>query len=74
MRSLRTHATPRTKKRRQSSAVRPAPSAVEQDEPDRSEDRGNRMMIVGVGASAGGLEAITQFMNQQPIYNGKGYL
>lgn len=66
----RTQATPRAKTRRQS--VRTAPPPVETDEENRPEDRGDRILIVGVGAFAGGLEAFTLLLKHMPVDTGRG--
>ena len=72
---MRPHATPGKKKRSQSSAVQPAPPVKQnENEPDRSENRRNRMIIVGVGASAGGLEAFRQLLEQLPLDTGMGFV
>ena len=62
MPSRRTPPAARPTKRRQSSVVRPAHPPVEPEEKDRPDDRSNRLLIVGIGASAGGLEAFTQLL------------
>ena len=64
----------RPKKRRQGLAVGTAPPPVERGEQDRPEDRGDRMPIVGVGASAGGLEAFTQLLKHLPPDTGMGFV
>ena len=64
MPSRRIPAAPRPTKRRQAVAVRPAHPPVEREEEDRPDDRSNRILIVGIGASAGGLEAFTQLLKQ----------
>ena len=74
MPSDRTQAASRTKKRRQSSAVRAISSPVGPNEQDRPEDRGDRMLIVGIGASAGGLEAFTQLLKSLPLDTGMGFV
>ena len=74
MPSPRTPATLRAKKRRQSAPVRPTPPPVEQDKQDRSEDRSDRLLIVGIGASAGGLEAFTQLLKHLPLDTGMGFV
>jgi two-component system CheB/CheR fusion protein len=71
--SHRTQATPRTRKRRQFSAVRPLPP-VKTDDENRLEDRGDRILIVGVGASAGGLEAFTLLLKHVPVNTGMGFV
>jgi len=68
----RTQATRGAKTRRQSSPVRTAPPPVETDEENRPEDRGDHILIVGVGASAGGLEAFTLLLKHVPVNIGMG--
>ena len=70
MPSRRTPAVVRTKQRRQTAAVRPAHPPVEQEKGDQFDDRSNRLLIVGVGASAGGLEAFTQLLTYLPLDTG----
>ncbi len=74
MPSRRTPAAPRPKKRRQSATVLPASLPVEQEKEDRSDDRSNRVLIVGVGASAGGLEAFTQLLKHLPLDTGMAFV
>lgn len=74
MASHRTPATSRATTRRQSSAVRTAPTPLKSDQAHRPEDHGNRVIIVGVGASAGGLEAFTLLLRHVPVNTGMGFV
>ena len=74
MPSRRTPSAARTTKRRQTVAVRPAHPPVEPEEKDRPDDRSHRMLIVGVGASAGGLEAFTQLLTHLPLDTGMAFV
>ena len=74
MPSRRTPSAARTTKRRQTVAVRAAHPPVEPEQKDRTDDRSNRMLIVGVGASAGGLEAFTQLLKHLPLDTGMGFV
>jgi len=74
MPSRRTPAAARPTKRRQTAAVRPAHPPVEPEEKDRPDDRSNRLLIVGVGASAGGLEAFTQLLAHLPLDTGMAFV
>jgi two-component system, chemotaxis family, CheB/CheR fusion protein len=42
--------------------------------PGRSDDRHDRLLIVGVGASAGGLEAFTQLLAHLPLDTGMAFV
>lgn len=42
--------------------------------PGRSDDRHDRLLIVGVGASAGGLEAFTQLLAHLPVDTGMAFV
>ncbi|MGZ9189196.1 MAG: chemotaxis protein CheB, partial [Nitrospira sp.] len=42
--------------------------------PGRSDDRHDRLLIVGIGASAGGLEAFTQLLARLPLDTGMGFV
>ncbi|MEP6932584.1 MAG: chemotaxis protein CheB, partial [Nitrospirota bacterium] len=64
----------RKKKRRPSAAVLSVPSPVEQEEEDQPDNRGNCLLIVGVGASAGGLEAFTQLLKHLPLDTGMAFV
>ena len=74
MPSRRIPAAARTTKRRQTVAVRPAHPPVEPEEKDRQDDRSHRMLIVGIGASAGGLEAFTQLLARLPLDTGMAFV
>jgi two-component system, chemotaxis family, CheB/CheR fusion protein len=74
MPSRRTQAAARPTKRRQTVPVRPAHSPVEPEEEDRPDDRSHRMLIVGIGASAGGLEAFTQLLAGLPLDTGMAFV
>ena len=74
MASHRTLATPRAKKRRQTTAAGTAPPPVERKKEPRPEDRGDRLLVVGVGASAGGLEAFQQLLQHLPLDTGLGFV
>ncbi len=74
MPSRRTPAAARTTKRRQTVAVRPAHPPVEPEEKDRPDDRSHRMLIVGIGASAGGLEAFTQLLAHLSLDTGMAFV
>ena len=74
MPSRRTPSAARTTKRRQTVAVRAAHPPVEPEQKDRPDDRSNRVLIVGVGASAGGLEAFTQLLKHLPLDTGMAFV
>ncbi len=74
MPSRRTPSAARTTKRRQTVTVRPAHPQVEPEQKDRLDDRSHRMLIVGVGASAGGLEAFTQLLKHLPLDTGMAFV
>ena len=73
MASHRKQRTPRAETRRQSAAVGTAPAPDDRKEADRSEDRA-AFLIVGVGASAGGLEAFTLLLKDVPADTGMGFV
>ena len=64
----------RTKRRPPSSTIHAAPSPVEPHVQGASEKRGDGIVIVGVGASAGGLEAYTQLLKHLPLDTGMGFV
>ena len=74
MPSRRTPAAARPTKPRQSAVVGPAHPPVEPEEKDQPDDRSNRLLIVGVGASAGGLEAFTQLLKHLPLDTGMAFV
>ncbi len=74
MPSRRTPPAARPTKRRQTVAVPSAHPPVEPEEEDRPDDRSNRTLIVGIGASAGGLEAFTQLLAHLPLDTGMGFV
>ncbi|MDO9119278.1 MAG: CheR family methyltransferase [Nitrospira sp.] len=69
----RTTTAARATQRRQSAAVRSSSPAVERGKEDGT-DNGRRMLIVGIGASAGGLEAFTQLLTHLPLDTGMAFV
>ena len=74
MPSRRTPIVARAKQRRQSAVDRPAHPPVEPEEEDRPDDHSHRILIVGIGASAGGLEAFTQLLKHLSLDTGMGFV
>ena len=74
MASHHTPATTHAKKRRRSTVAGTAPPPVEGNEETRPEKRSDRMLIVGVGASAGGLEAFQQLLRHLPTDTGMSFV
>lgn len=72
MPSRRTTTAARATQRRQSTAVRSAPP-VESGKED-GPDNGRHMLVVGIGASAGGLEAFTQLLMHLPLDTGMAFV
>ncbi|MEO7863372.1 MAG: chemotaxis protein CheB, partial [Nitrospirales bacterium] len=62
------------KKQRRPAAAGTAPQPMEKHEKKRPEDRDDRLLIVGVGASAGGLEAFTQLLTRLPLDTGMAFV
>ena len=74
MRSRRTPTVARAKQRRQSAVTGQAHPPIKSEEEDRPAGRSNRMLIVGIGASAGGLEAFTQLLAHLPLDTGMAFV
>lgn len=56
-------------------AARPAPKAAPQESGDQLlKDRDGSFFVVGIGASAGGLEAFEQFFTAMPADSGMGFV
>ncbi|MBC7839217.1 MAG: chemotaxis protein CheB, partial [Nitrospiraceae bacterium] len=75
MPSRRKPTVARAKQRRQSAVTGQAHPPIKSEEEDRPDDRRNRMLIiVGIGASAGGLEAFTQLLEHLPLDTGMAFV
>lgn len=64
-------------RRRPSKPARPDPAPLPDGDvakPSKDQDGSSRFPIVGVGASAGGLEALTQFLTSLPSESGMAFL
>ena len=70
----RPSATPRVKKRRRTTAAGTPPSSVERSDETRPEHRGDRLLVVGVGASAGGLEAFQELLRHLSADTGMSFV